>query len=540
MDMEFKRSLRVLVFDDIELAQGYMKYSLETVGLRNIVYESHPQRASRLIKTKQFDIVLCAYSAKTEADGFHMIEDLKHTESLPHQTSVIFVSADNERAVVRRIIELQPDGLIIKPYSVKQFDTQIHRVCARLQFSQSVLRLMDDNEPEQALIQANKLLAKYASHPYRDSIKRLKGLLLLTLERYQDAHAFFTAEQNPNNSWASLGVIQSLEKLGRVEEAEQQLFNFSLAPQNELLALDIFTQRHIDDQQYNDALESAKMAAELSPLNRQRQQQIFELSRVVRDTEAQYQSAQMLLKLTKDSVHHSPQLLLNVARAGLDHGQFLHGDEINLIERQVKQQINAYQRQCNKSGSIPEIKVLESRLAYLKNKQAQAKAFLNALSLNDFDEPTMDDLLDLSKAYHHINDQHNAEAVMQHAAKRAKQKHSDNPVIQSVIKQQYKLQKSIVESPRVLNDLGVKYFNQHDYLNAFKQFWRAHTLLPKRVSIALNLLQSIAYLPQSKYPRKLNMDNVVSGCVQLLESTELSSEQQSTFDKLQDILTQRV
>ena len=131
MDMEFKRSLRVLVFDDIELAQGYMKYSLETVGLRNIVYESHPQRASRLIKTKQFDIVLCAYSAKTEADGFHMIEDLKHTESLPHQTSVMFVSADNERAVVS-IIELQPDMLIIKPYSVKQFDTQIHTVFVRV------------------------------------------------------------------------------------------------------------------------------------------------------------------------------------------------------------------------------------------------------------------------------------------------------------------------------------------------------------------------------------------------------------------------
>ena len=64
----------------------------------------------------------------------------------------------------------------------------------------------------------------------------------------------------------------------------------------------------------------------------------------------------MLLKLTKDSVHHSPQLLLNVARAGLDHGQFLHGDEINLIERQVKQQINAYQRQCNKSGIILKLK----------------------------------------------------------------------------------------------------------------------------------------------------------------------------------------
>ena len=59
----------------------------------------------------------------------------------------------------------------------------------------------------------------------------------------------------------------------------------------------------------------------------------------------------------------------------------------------------------------PEIKVLESRLAYLKNKQAQAKAFLSALSLSDFDEPTMDNLLDLSKAYHHVNDQHNAEAV---------------------------------------------------------------------------------------------------------------------------------
>lgn len=540
MDLARDKSLRVLVFDDIELAQSYMRYTLDSIGLRNVTYENNANRAYRMINEQNIDLVLCSYSAMREADGYHLYEELQNNKALPHSTAFIFISSDSNRYTIRRLVELQPDGLILKPFTVKQFEQKIQRVLKRYSTCRDVLRYIDEGNRQKALVHCDHLLNTELSTPIADHIKRLKGSILIHLCRYQEALEFYQQQCAPDtNNWAMIGAIEAFDALGKDDQAEKMLFTLSLKAENQLVALDMFAQRQLNKKQFQQALDSTKMAAELSPLNRHRQHRIFELSRLVRDTESQQSAAQMLVKLTKDTIHYDEDHWLRVARSSIDYGQLSDEKELQTIERQVKQHLNAYKKAKGPNVATPQATVIESRLAHLKNKPKLAESLLASVPLQNYATSSDDDLLDLSKAHHALNNSEQASAVMQELLKRHKTK-TDEPLIKTLVEQQTKLQQAIPDSPKILNQRGVTYFQQKRYVDAFQCFKQANALVPKHPSVSLNLLQSIVYLPSNKYAQKNNAPVLIKRCNNVLQNATLTSAQQETLNKLHDIIAQRV
>ena len=146
MDLKLAQSCKVLIVDDQVLAQGYMKYSLEELGFRDITYEDKANKAIKLIKSSHYDLIVCSYNLKKDQDGYHLYDELKSSHALSPRTAFVFISADTNAELVHSIVEMQPDDFLAKPFTVKDLDKRLSRVLTRKQALKKIYRLIESEK----------------------------------------------------------------------------------------------------------------------------------------------------------------------------------------------------------------------------------------------------------------------------------------------------------------------------------------------------------------------------------------------------------
>ena len=539
MNRKLSANAKVLVIEEQSLAKGYMRYSLEQLGFLNITYINNIPDALRKIHSQYFDLICCAYELKREHDGYFLYDELQSKQVLSPGSAFIFVSSETSKDIIQGVVDLKPDDFLVKPFTVMDLDKRLTKIMKRKDALRTVYHLMNKKQYEEALRETEDFLTQPEKAGFFPQALQIKGELLALCEKHEQAYDFYHTILNVQNfSWAQLGIIESLMHLKNYDEAEKRILRLAFRPDTQLLAYDLLTKLNIKKQDFETALESAVNAAEVSPRNINRRKQAVDLSRITQDYKTHFEETKRIAQFAKYSIHDKPENYLNVARAGIDYA--LTTDEIE--SKEIAEQAQGFLQQFVASGKNTadiedQLTVANARLMFLRNDRDNAMKLINQLEHGDWDDASMEDLLDRAKAFHELGLHSESQAIMEEIEGRCRSKTNDSQLFLHYIKKEKKQRIAIKESPRDLNNTAVQFYQSGNLNEAFTAFRKAFTIMPKNPSIALNLLQTVTSSAQG---RKLSeaARTMIKHCVNTIEEGGLNEEQTTRYTKVKSFLAE--
>ncbi|ATC94160.1 response regulator [Pseudoalteromonas tunicata] len=528
---------KVLIVDDQPLAQIYMKQSLESIGFRELTCAEHAHSAIRLCEKQKFDLILCSYNLGRDKDGYHLYEELKKKRLVRQSTGFIFISAETDASLVRSVVELQPDDFLAKPFVLRELSTRIERLLKRKRALAKIYDFIDVENYSKALKYIEANLNGQTMTSYSPILLRLKGELLIKLNRFAEAKEFFKSVLNLQKfTWAKVGLVESLIANHEYQLARSLLESMVERPETKLVAFDLLGKLELHLKNYNEAQIYLSSATDMSPRNIVRQNTLVNVARLNHDYEQHYDTNRAILKFAKHSIHDCPDIYLNVARAGVDYALTTEQSElITRLTRQTMEYLSELKQQFPDADTQEQLDIVRARLHYLKDERDKAVALINQLVEDDGPIRSVDDTLDKAKALHELGFHQRASELFEKIAEHcAKYPVKDSTFI-AYISQEKQEREDIKHGPRELNNTAVKQYQSGKYQQAVETFSQAFRVMPRNQSIALNLLQCI--LNASRSGQTFNSE-LIGRCTKTIENSRLDNDQRVRYDKIKEQLQQ--
>ncbi|MFT5840427.1 MAG: CheY-like chemotaxis protein [Flavobacteriales bacterium] len=531
MNSILAKNTKVLIVDDQFLAKGYMRYSLEELGFSDITYVDKIDFALATLKSQKFDLIICSYNLKHEQDGYYFYDEIKTKGELPLSTAFVFVSADTNSDLVQSIIELQPDDFLAKPFKIIDLDRRLSRVLTRKKALHDIYQCIDKHQYERALSEVELFLDNPKLSEFFPLALKIKGEMLAANGNFRQAKDFYLAILEVQTfTWAQLGLVNCYLRLNEDELAERLVLRLAFKPDSQLAAYDLLTALQIKQNDFDTALECVMMATEISPRSIRRHKTAMDLSRITHDYETQFDAAKKIVRFAKNSIHDKPENYLNVARAGIDYAMTTEASDTEKLIKQVNEYVKQLKHTFPKADMQEQIKVVNARLLYLKDEKNNALALLNKLDENSWNNEDIDALLDKAKIFHDVGLHEHSHAVLEQIEKRCKDDSEQGALFLHYINQEIEEKSTIKLSSKDLNNAAVGYFQKGDIDNAMEIFAQAFTIMPKNVSIALNLMQAITS-KSVKLSVALQSNTLLKKCIKTIENSQLNEFQQERYNK---------
>ena len=395
--------LKVLVIDDNILVQDTLKHSLFELGIREVRCAQTAYYGLRMCSEMHFHIVICSFNVNSDKDGFHLLEELKFKGFVTKTTVLIFLSTETSECLVNSIIELQPDDFWVKPLLSKTVQTRLKHTLELKKALFNIYYSIDKREFSKAIYYADRHLLNKNLSSLHGNIQRMKGEALLSLLEFKEAEIFFKALLTDYKySWVYIGYAKALLKQGRMNEIQKMLVKLTKKPETRFATHDLLAQYYIEQEKYTLAYEEIQKAAALSPRNIERNKKSWDLARLNHDHQGQFNATKRMAHNAKNSIHDSPELLLNVIRASVDlAGTITDGSSDKLLS-QTENYIKQLEREYDDAHLFKEqIVVVRARILNAKDQKERAIRLVeNQVSLSATE--LIEDNLDKVKVFHEL------------------------------------------------------------------------------------------------------------------------------------------
>lgn len=543
--MDLKNHLHsALIIEQQPLAQSHLKYSLTNIGFDNVDIVDRSYLALRALKTNRYDLIICASDLSKGADGYQLYEQIVAEGLLLPSMTFIYLSSENDLASSQSVIELNPDDVILKPFTTQNIEKRLIRSLSKKIAIKDVLLKLDQYDYKAANLKLNNHISNNKNPLKIPYLMKMKGDIILSLQHWDSGERFFSKVISIHpHPWALLGLTECQIHLDKTEEALtsiEQLFN---QPQTKLAALDHLSVINQKLHDFDKALVVLKQATEISPRNINRLKELVSVARLTHDYECQHEASNHIIRNSKFSIHDSPQVYLSAVRSAIDLGltSFEEEDVLRLIHS--SQSILGSIKGSFKSDAITsQIDVVQARLFNLKNEKAKAKELLsNSIKRVEhqkiyIDETNQDDVLDLAKAFHELGLHKLSHILFNELAE-----YCQSPEASSLFSQYIAVEKSlrndIKESPKELNNKAVSFFEAGHLDDALKAFDSAFKVMPKSSTIALNLMQTL--IESNLNIEHHELKTIIIRCKKTILQSELTEAQTLRFEKLNEMLEQQ-
>ncbi len=525
--------LTVLIIDDNRLVHDTLKRGLYDIGVNHVKCAESAYYGIRLCESERFNIVICSFNVNSDKDGFHLLEELKFRGHVNKTTVLIFLSTETSESLVNSIVELQPDDFWVKPLSPK---TVKERLVQTLQIKKQLFnmyRAIDTKSFAKVIYFADRYLANERLHHFHSNISRMKGEAYLNLLEFETAEAFYKGLMKTYTyAWVYLGYVRSLLKQGRINEINELLEKLIAKPATRFGAHDMLAQYYIEQEEYDKAYDEIKKATELSPRNIERNKKSWDLARLNHDHEGQYVATRNIAKQAKNSIHDSPELLLNVIRSGIDLACALTDERTALVLKQTDKYIK--QLQSEYSSEISEFKqqllVIKARLYIVREQKGKAiKLIDNHVDLKI--SPQIEDNLDKVKVFHELGMREDAVKMLDAISNQVSGDSLTGQVINKYIEQESIERAEINFSPKQLNDMAIEHFDKNRLQPALDAIQQALRLTPHNVKLTMRMLKILIVIKQSnefeEYHGKLGEE-----AIEVLLSSSIKGSGLEAIDKL--------
>ncbi|MBI5925544.1 MAG: tetratricopeptide repeat protein [Aquabacterium sp.] len=212
--------IQALIIDDMSVQQSTLKGHLGMLGIGKVDLASTAEEATKLIKQRRYNLILCDYNLNQKTDGQQLFEYLRDNSLLAADCLFFMITAESNYASVAAATEHSPDAYLLKPATAAdigdRLKTQLEKRAALLPISQKQLK---DDLPG-VLGECDNLMAQ--QNRWFMQALQIKGQTLLKLGKNDEAKGTYRAalEKRPELVWAQLGLARAHKAAGQFDEAK--------------------------------------------------------------------------------------------------------------------------------------------------------------------------------------------------------------------------------------------------------------------------------------------------------------------------------
>ncbi|MEH6470272.1 MAG: response regulator [Halopseudomonas sp.] len=267
----------VLLVDSSGNLRSTVKSMLQSMGFTSITTTSISSRILEDIVAGDYDIILIGHNINDSYSGLQLLEEARYKGLIKPTCSWVLMTSDASQQSVLFAIEIQPDELLTKPFTLDMLSKRIHQLCRRRAALEPIERAIERKAINRAVALCDTL-HKPSGASYSQA-QMIKGRLLLDQNKYGDAKTVFEPLY-----WAGKALLPGYQlaechyHLGEFEPAQQLLQG--LISKHPLLipAYDLQGRVYEASGELESAKQIVKKAVLQSPLSIQRQMELGRLS----------------------------------------------------------------------------------------------------------------------------------------------------------------------------------------------------------------------------------------------------------------------
>lgn len=531
-----------IVIDQQRLIRDTLRSVLVQAGVRDVFACSNAFEALSACRNKEFDLIFISFNLNLDKDGFHLLEELKFKNYAKNTTCIVFLSADTDKGLVNSVIEMQPDDFWLKPFDIKGITKRLNFMMDVKQILHKPLFFADHKDYSRAIYYADRLIAQPKLKDFHPRLHRLKGECLFALKEYEDAEKHFEEVlQKYRYNWVNIGLAKSLLKQKKFTDAQVLIDSLKTRPDTRCGIHDLMAQHYIENGDYEKAYVEINEAAKLAPRNIERNKRTWDLARLNHDPLGQKSATVLMAKYAKNSVHDSPELILNVIRAHIDVANSIKGDESSLYLHEAEKYLTELAANPKYYRMLKNhIDVINARLHCAKGEKGKADAILRKLNRNansKAEEQSVENNIeynfDLIKAYHEAGNREACLALLEESKALVNDNMFSGDILNKYIEQEMDERSHIHFTARELTEMAAAYHTQQKYGQAMKMLDQAFRLSPRNDKLAMNIMKVAASMSENS---QMNNDQkrTVNKAIEMLKKASMEPEEAKMYQHFRE------
>jgi len=477
----------ILIIEDYGVMRRSIKEMLYSLGARFIDEAEDGAAAISLMKSKQYEIVLCDYILGEGKNGQQILEEARHKKLIPFHSIFIIVTGHQAASLVLNTLENKPDEYLTKPFNAHQLIRRLKKSIARRDYFLEIKKDIVKDNLASAIFHCDTLLKTNNKATYT-SLLKIRADLAVNTGDFDKASAIYQQILEQRDlAWARLGtgIIAFYQ-----QDHQNAIAIFQQVISNHPIFLDSYdwlSKAYEELDQIDKAEHIITRATEISPNSFFRQQKLALLTSQTGNLKIAEQAYLSVIELGKYSVHKSPADFSGLAKiysktdnhdGALDtidnmRQQFPHSPEAELRATSLETEVfkktgnsdlsqKAFERtmelHVEQKKHIPKDLQLDvARACYLNKDSDLANDIIYSLIFNHSDEKAF--MASIGKMQIELGMENNSHQLIQ------------------------KAKKELVQ----INNKGVQLFQQNKITQALAIFNQAIERMPDNKNIILNM-----------------------------------------------------
>jgi CheY-like chemotaxis protein len=529
--------VKVAVVEDNGMARTNIRNHLLDMGFAQISCFSNGRELKANLKSQRLDLLLMDFHLGQNKNGVEVVQDLLKQKQITHSTCVMFITSDRLPMIIGQIVDVHPEALVVKPYTIRNLVKNIYNCLALHQYLMPVYEMMDDDNYPQALVLLD-LLIKENAHPKKKSpLTKLRARLLTKLGRYSEAADLYRGilQQSDKVIWAKWGLIQSLFLDDYVEESETLLRELTESELTNDKACEWLARISVSNNQYNKAENYMHKIreGELSiPAAR--------LKAYIYQAQERGDKAISLLEKKRESNRsireRYDEISLDLARCYIGEAELRSKSQRTSDLQVAKFLIGAAGRKLSDPSLTIRKDYMFAMIAFMEGNVAKANEILARPGMSELQDAEISTITDAVQAWRNSGDIEKAKAFLKLSQEKLAYIEDGNEKTVSGMLIA-KGEDAIGERrPQALefNKIGLQKYTNKDFVGATNDFYQAYLLFPRELAFSLNLLQGLVDAELLSYKKVNTLEFLAE-----LQNRELNEGNKKRLEEIVNRITKK-
>jgi CheY-like chemotaxis protein len=486
--------VKVAVVEDNGMARTNIRNHLLDMGFTQVSCFSNGQELKTNLKNKKLDLLLMDFHLGQHKNGVDVVQDLQRHKHITHSTCVMFITSDRLPLIIGQIVDVHPEALVVKPYTIRNLIRNISNCLSLNQYLMPVYEMMDEDNYPQALFLIDHLLEKNSQPKKKSALVKLRGRLLTKLGRYSEATDLYRniLQSSDKIIWARWGLIHNLFLDEKIEESEILLHELTQSELTNDKACEWLARISVNNNQYCKAENYMHQIreGELSiPAAR--------LKAYIYNAQERNREAITLLEKKRESNRsireRYDEISLDIARCYIAQAELETKARRSSDLQVAKFLIGAAGRKLSDPNLTIRKDYIFAMIAFIENNLVKANEILSRPGMCDLQDAEISTITDAVQAWHNSGDIKKSREFLKLSKDKLKNIDDSNEKTVSAMLVA-KGEDAIGEKrPQALefNKVGLQKYTSKNYVAATDDFYQAYLLFPRELAFSINLLQGL-------------------------------------------------
>lgn len=481
---------RFLIVDNVKPSIDTLKHFALNQKASRVDISYNTRDVMIMCKNIVYDVIFLGYDfGAGQKNGQQILEELRLNDFINRQCIVFIVTAEVSQAMVLAALEHKPDDYVSKPFSLKDLIKRLDRCFVKKSGMGNIYQAMDAQDYQKVIKLCEQALMQ--NTPYETECLGIKSRQHFELGQYSQAKEIYQAQQyKVNCQWATIGLGKVAMLENKLEEATR-LFE-ALVTENPLYlsTYDLLAKAYLELQEYTKAEDILEQALLISPRSVVRLKQFANICLQNEQYEKATNAFQKTTELAYNSIHHTPDNALLLARALIEYSNDLSPQNIRKMNNKAFKALAVMNKEFSSSEYKIQSHLLSACLFTNSNEVSAAKEML--FKAEDLLETTDQDisplaLIEIAKSLSKLKKYERSRQIIvqvaqQHAEDISVMHEVDKLAASSLSKDDTRLARKSLE-------IGISYYKENNFVLAIQELNNAFKLFPTHNGIKLNLLQ---------------------------------------------------